>query len=97
MEIKKDHLYIDDHIEITWKVIESGVKNEVINLGNDNEISIKQLAIAVMNTMGIDPKFTTSEERKGDHMRRKPDISKLIRIIGKYDFIDLESGLKKCI
>ena len=27
------------------------MKNEVINLGNDNEISIKQLAIAVMNTI----------------------------------------------
>lgn len=94
---KRSFIYIDDHVELTWRLIKSDVVNEVINLGNDQEISIGELAQNIMSLMDLEPKFEITEDRSGDHMRRRPDISKLLNIVGDYNFIDLDSGLKKCL
>lgn len=94
---KRSFIYIDDHIELTWRLIKSDVKNEVINLGNDQEISIGELAQNIMSLMDLEPKFEITEERSGDHMRRRPDISKLLNVVGDFNFTELDSGLKKCL
>ena len=94
---KRSFIYIEDHVNLTWKIIKSNAKNEIINLGNDEEISIIDLANNIMSSMGLEPSYETSEDRSGDHMRRQPDISKLLEIVGGYNFIDLETGLRKCL
>lgn len=94
---KRSFIYIDDHIELTWRLIKSNIKNEVINLGNDQEIYIGDLAKNIMSLMDLEPRYEITEDRSGDHMRRRPDISKLLNVVGDYNFIELDSGLKKCI
>lgn len=94
---KRSFIYISDHIELTWKLINSSVENSVINLGCDEEISIRDLAFEIMKQMNINPQIETTSERSGDHKRRKPDITKLLSIVGEYEFLPLHEGLKKCI
>ena len=89
--------YIDDHIDLTMKLLKSGLKNEVVNLGNPNEISIKELAKTIMIIMDKEPKFKYRPARKGDHMRRCPDIRKLTKVVGDYGFTTLEDGIKQTI
>ena len=89
--------YIDDHINLTFNLINSNCSNQIINLGNSIEISILDLASKVMKQMNLEPKFEFIEEREGDHLRRCPDITKLIGFIGDYKFITLEDGLNKTI
>jgi len=89
--------HIDDHIELTIRLINSDFRNGVVNLGNDNEISILDLAHLTMKAMGLDPKIEFGKEREGDHLRRCPDISLLFSITGDYDFISLEEGILKSI
>ena len=50
-----------------------------------------------MNRMNLKPKFEFIEEREGDHLRRCPNITKLLDYIGDYKFLTLEEGLDKTI
>lgn len=89
--------HIDDHVELTIRLLKSNFRNGVVNLGNNQEISILDLANLTMKTMGLEPKVEFGKEREGDHLRRCPDISLLFSITGEYDFIPLEEGIKKSI
>lgn len=89
--------YIDDHVDISYRVIISDTVNEIINIGNDDETSIKELAILILDKMGHTPKILYLKERDGDHKRRVPDISKLKSIVGDYKFRSLNSGISKLI
>lgn len=89
--------YIDDHINLTFNLINSNCSNQIINLGNPIEISILDLASKVMNRMNLKPKFEFIEEREGDHLRRCPNITKLLDYIGDYKFLTLDEGLDKTI
>ena len=72
----------------------SNEKNSVINIGSDKEISILELANLIMTKMNLEPNFEFLPERKGDHTRRCPDITKLKNIVGDYNFISLEKGIE---
>lgn len=89
--------YIDDHVEMIYKLVLFSKKNEVYNVGNVNEISIIELAEIIMNLMNLDPKFIFLPEREGDHKRRKPTIEKLINQIGPFTFMNLKNGLMEMI
>ena len=89
--------YIDDHVDLTYKLVQSGIVNEVINLGNPYEISILDLAKEIFNCFEIEPKFDFLNEREGDHLRRSPDIKKLTDICGNFNFTSLNKGLNKTI
>jgi nucleoside-diphosphate-sugar epimerase len=89
--------YIDDHINLTFNLINSKCSNQIINLGNPEEISILDLATKVMDQMNLKPKFEFTKEREGDHLRRCPNIMKLLDYTGGYNFLSLEDGLKRTI
>ena len=89
--------YIDDHINLTFNLINSKCSNQIINLGNPEEISILDLASKVMNQMNLKPKFEFIKEREGDHLRRCPNITKLLDYTGGYNFLSLEDGLNRTI
>lgn len=89
--------HIDDHVELTIRLLNSKFRNKIVNLGNNIEISILDLAKLTMKIMGLEPKVEFGKEREGDHLRRCPDISLLFSITGEYDFIPLEEGIKKSV
>lgn len=88
--------YIDDNIHVTMQCLERGYfKNEILNLGNDNEISIRDLAELVVATLGSSSRIVHLPAREeGDMTRRLPDLSKLRAVI-PMDFVDLKSGILK--
>ena len=90
--------FIDDHINLTWKLINSPKSyNGIYNVGNPDEIKILDLAKRLMLKFGLDAKFSFIPGRDGDHLRRRPDISKLLSTIGKYDFMSLDDGLDRIL
>jgi nucleoside-diphosphate-sugar epimerase len=82
---------------LTFNLINSKCSNQIINLGNPEEISILDLATKVMDQMNLKPKFEFTKEREGDHLRRCPNIMKLLDYTGGYNFLSLEDGLKRTI
>lgn len=89
--------HIDDHVNLTYLLMLSKEMNSVINIGSDKEISIRELAQLIMTKMDLEPNFEFLPERKGDHTRRCPDITKLKSIVGDYNFIRLEKGIELSI
>ncbi len=88
--------FVDDNIEATIKVLDrKDTENEVINIGNDSEITIKELAETIIKTVGSKSKIVHLPALKeGDMTRRQPDNSKMKQLLGR-PLISLEDGLQK--
>jgi len=90
--------YVDDLIDGLYQILLSDFK-EPINLGNPNEMTIKELAEVVNrltgNRAGVEylPDLRAAE----DPQRRQPDISRAKEILGWTPTTDLETGLMKTI
>jgi nucleoside-diphosphate-sugar epimerase len=90
--------YIDDNTDCTLRILDGGlVLNDVINVGNDVNYTILQLAETII-------KLTNSKStlqflpplKEGDMTRRQPDISKMKGILSR-DLVTLEQGLEKIL
>ncbi len=90
--------YVDDLIDGLYQILLSDFK-EPINLGNPNEMTIKELAEVVNhltgNRAGVEylPDLRAAE----DPQRRQPDITRAKEILGWTPTTDLETGLMKTI
>ncbi len=90
--------YIDDNVDATIKILENDFcENTVINIGNDNEISILDLAHMIVDITGSKSKIVFLPPLKeGDMSRRFPDITKMRKILGR-PLVSLEEGIKKIL
>ncbi len=90
--------YIDDNIYTTIKILyEDLCVNEIINMGNDVEYTIEELAKIIIEITGSKSKIKYMPPlEEGDMTRRKPDNSKMKKIMNR-DLISLEEGLRKII
>lgn len=88
--------YITDLIKIMSELIQKQTTG-VINVGNNEEITILDLAkkIHLINKTSFKPEFLP--ERVNDHKRRQPDITLLQSIFPGLSFVSLDSGLEKVI
>ena len=68
-----------------------------INLGNDKEIKINELAQLILKLTGSNSKIKHTEALSDDPLQRKPDLSKAYSVIRYQPKIDIELGLKKMI
>lgn len=94
--------YVDDAINIIIKLVETDKANgEVINLGSNNKISIKELAEEVKSVTGSSSKIVFEPYQKyygknfQDIKKRVADLTKLKRIAGVVPETTLKEILKK--
>jgi len=87
--------YIDDNIDTTITCLrENFCLNDVMNVGNDEETSVKELAEMIVDLTSSKSKIKFLPPLKeGDITRRKPDITKMKSVLGR-DLIQLSDGLK---
>ena len=90
--------YVDDNIETTLRTLNEGCFiNDTINIGNDQEVTILQLAQLIIGMVGSSSSLQYLPALKeGDMTRRQPDISKMISILGR-PLVTLEDGIKKML
>jgi len=89
--------YIEDAIKATIFVANNAT-NEVINIGNDEEISIFDAVDIIAQATGhTDVKWTQIEGKEGSTKRRQPDISKLRSIMPEYSPRPFSEGVLNCI
>ncbi len=90
--------YIDDNVDATIKILNSKkLVNNIVNIGNDKEISMYDLAkkIKKITKSSSKIKFLPALE-EGDMTRRKPDI-KIMKSVINRKLISLTQGLKTII
>ena len=84
--------YVDDHTRLVRQLIENA-SNEIVNVGNNEEVKINDLAKKMHELENKEFKPQYLPAREYDHARRQPDISKLKKLINDYPKISLEKGL----
>src|SRR3989344_4452237 len=94
--------YITDAITAIFKVLISGKKGEVYNIGNDKpEIGMFELAqiITEMLNNGVKPKRKNYPQNypAGEPQRRCPDLTKIRTQLNYEAKVDLKTGLKQTI
>jgi UDP-glucuronate decarboxylase len=72
-------------------------KGEVINVGNDEEITVVHLAEIIKKLTNSTSEITFGPLPQDDPLRRCPDISKAKQILEWRPKVKLEEGLKKTI
>jgi nucleoside-diphosphate-sugar epimerase len=86
--------YIDDAVQLLLIVEALPLRGlEPVNIGNDDERSIEDIARALARVLGIayDPQFLPA--REGDPQRRRPDLTRA-RSLGWAPTTSLETGLR---
>ena len=90
--------YIDDNIEVTTLAMQHGhFVNNVLNVGNDMEISILELAKMVINITGSHSQIRFLPPLpEGDMTRRMPDITKMRGLLCR-ELTSLTTGIENLI
>jgi UDP-glucose 4-epimerase len=86
--------YVDDIVDGVLTMYENGGHREIFHIGNDEEVSIRDLAVRVAKAVGIEVEICPTEEAEGGTPRRCPDIGKM-RGLGYQPAVDLDEGLKR--
>jgi len=94
----RSFIYVVDEIEGILKMVYNDEANgEVINLGNDKEYTILELANIIKDLAGSNSKIVYKPLPIDDPVRRCPDITKAKKILNWEPTTSLEEGLKKTI
>ena len=88
--------YVDDNVDTCINALyNNAYVNDVLNVGNDVEISIYELAEKVIETTGSTSEIIFLPSLKeGDMNRRCPDISKMKKLLGR-ELITLDEGINR--
>jgi nucleoside-diphosphate-sugar epimerase len=89
--------YIDDAVEITHQLV-LNAKNQIVNVGQQAEIEIAEVARTIMDIMAIDPnKLQILPGPIGSAKRRCPDTKLMQRLTNFKNYTSLSDGLKKTV
>ena len=89
----RDWLYVEDHCDAIWTVLNKGKPGETYNIGGNNELTNRQLVEKILAAMGKtwDEGVTQVKDRPGHDRRYAIDASKMKRELGwspKHKFED---------
>ena len=91
---RKDYIYVEDFVDILFRLIEQGVSSQVLNIGSGTLLSVNDIANAVRELV---PSFETihADAQKFDASHFELNTANLMSIIGEYKFTELKVGLTK--
>ena len=89
--------HVDDHKKLAVMLSEWTIQSGIYNIGNDEQITILELAEKVHNTVDKEFKPKFLPPRDYDTQRRQPDISKIKLLFPDYKFISIDEGLRKML
>ena len=90
--------YVDDNLDFTEQVLYNDLAvNQTINVGNDHEISVLDLAKKVIEITGSSSRIVHLPPLKeGDMSRRCPDVSRMLEILQR-PLTSLDDGIRLTI
>ena len=80
----RDWLYVEDHCDAVWTVLNRGTPGEVYNVGGDNEMTNRSITETVLREMGRgwDESVRYVQDRPGHDRRYAVDAAKIRRELG---------------
>lgn len=89
--------YVTDLIRGILLLAEKGPSGEAMNLGNEKEITVLELAQDIIKLTSSKSKIVFNKRPTDDPERRRPDTSKAKKLLGWSPQVSLEDGLKRTI
>ena len=95
-EMADASVFVMEHVDFkdTYKPGDKDVRNCHINIGTGKEITIRQLAELIVDTVGYQGKLTFDSTKPDGTMRKLTDPSKL-HALGWHHKIDIEEGVQR--
>lgn len=97
----RDYTYIDDIIDGIIRscnyVINNNDVYEILNIGNSNPVSLKEMIDIIGQVLNIKPKINTLPMQQGDVERTYADINKAKQLIGYEPKVTFEKGIENFI
>lgn len=94
-EQTRDFVYVADIAKVFLQAIESGVKNEIINVSTNTSISINELFEVMSRKYNYVKKPQYGEERQGDIKHSVLDNTKCLKLFGFAPQTPSEEGLRE--
>jgi UDP-glucuronate decarboxylase len=89
--------YVSDLVEGMIRAMDCEDFTGPVNLGNPNEVTIREIAETVQRLAGTNNEIAFEPLPQDDPARRKPDIALAKERLGWEPAVDLEDGLTKTI
>jgi UDP-glucuronate decarboxylase len=89
--------FVDDMVQGLMAMMNQEEENGPVNLGNPEELSMKELAEAIINLTNSSAKIEYHELPTDDPKRRQPDITKAKKVLSWQPTTNLEDGLNLTI
>ncbi|HTY19617.1 MAG TPA: UDP-glucuronic acid decarboxylase family protein [Myxococcota bacterium] len=86
--------YVDDLIEGIWRLLNSDYVGPM-NVGNPNELSLLQMAQAILRITGSSSPLVHRDLPPDDPKVRRPDIALARRVLGWEPRVPVEEGLRR--
>lgn len=93
----RSFLYVEDFARGVLDVAERHPKADPVNIGADDEISVRDLAAAVVRLAGTGASLSFDPSKPSGQPRRRCDVSKARDVLGFTARVGLEEGLAKTI
>ena len=84
--------YVEDHIKIAYILMHKS-KNQIVNIGFDEEITILDLAKKIKKIYNNKNKIGFKDAWENDTKWRKPSLLKLLSYVKNFTFTSLDEGL----
>ena len=88
--------YVDDLVDGIYRLLMSD-ETEPVNIGNPDEITIKEFAEEIIEITGAGSSITYEELPKDDPQVRQPDISRAREILDWEPKVDRKEGLRRTL
>lgn len=89
--------FVDDTVEALIRMMEAPDITGPVNIGNDHELSVKEIAEHIIRLTGSSSRMIALPLPEDDPTRRRPDITKARKILGWEPSVSVDEGLSKTI
>jgi GDP-L-fucose synthase len=96
-ETIRTFLYVEDLARGLIDLVEKYPEGDPVNLGGEQEISLRELAELVVRISGSKTEIVCDAKKPSGAPRRTSDVSKARRVLGFRPTVPLESGLRRTI
>jgi len=95
----RDWIFVDDHCEAVWSILNNGKIGETYNIGGNCEKTNLEIINDICEVLNVNPQDYISfvEDRKGHDFRYAIDNAKINKELNWYPITSFKDGLKQTI